>query len=59
MKPDEQAKNAQLVEECSHIYRRLLRSLFEIGAKPDWNVLELESRESAVETRDPTVENEN
>jgi hypothetical protein len=51
MKPDEQAKNAQFVEECSDIYRRLMRSLFEIGAKPDWNVLELQSRERAVESR--------
>jgi hypothetical protein len=38
------AKNVQLIEECSGIYRQLLRSLFDIGGKPDWSVLELEPR---------------
>jgi len=33
-----------LIDECSGIYRRLLRSCFELGERPDWNSLELEPR---------------
>jgi hypothetical protein len=59
MKPDERDKNAKLVEVCSDIYRGLLRSLFEMGAKPNWNILELQARESAVESRGPYSGNGN
>ncbi|RXH12346.1 hypothetical protein EAS56_17715 [Bradyrhizobium guangzhouense] len=41
---DEYVNNLQLIEECSAIYRQLLRSFFDVGVKPDWRVLELEPR---------------
>jgi len=41
---DEHARNVQLIDECSDIYRQLLRSFFDIGTKPEWRDLELEPR---------------
>jgi hypothetical protein len=32
------------IEECSELYRELLRSFFILGAEPEWNSLELEPR---------------
>ena len=37
-------ENLKLIGECSAIYRQMLRSFFDLGAKPDWRVLELEPR---------------
>jgi Apea-like HEPN len=47
LKANEIEEQKQLIQQCSDIYRILVRSFLAFGKKPDWKSLELEPRQIA------------